>query len=353
MEKRYQVFVSSTFLDLVDERRAVMQALLELNCIPAGMELFPASSDDQWTLIQRVIDDCDYYVVILGGRYGSVDAAGIGYTEKEYDYALETKKPVMAFLHKDPGTLPAKNTDRDAALGKKLDAFREKAQRRMCRYWSNADELGGVVSRSFVQLIRTHPAEGWVKARHVKTADELEKINVMHERIRVLERENEALRSSIAESAPTLARGDERVQLWIVMRDQDIGSEELYDDPYFVQPFAVETSWNEIWNGIAPMCIDCSLELSIREALSDVLEPDWDGYGILDDQSTQKIKVQFFALGLLDVERVSGDLFWKLTEAGRRAVGGSIALGRTDDSSEVSDGRPAPRSPAPATPGSP
>lgn len=64
MEKRYQVFVSSTFTDLTDERRAVMQALLELNCIPAGMELFPASTDDQWTLIQRVIDDCDYHLVL-------------------------------------------------------------------------------------------------------------------------------------------------------------------------------------------------------------------------------------------------------------------------------------------------
>ncbi len=88
MEKRYQVFVSSTFTDLMDERRAVMQALLELDCIPAGMELFPASDDDSWTLIQRVIDDCDYYLVIVGGRYGSLDAYGIGYTEKEYDYAL-------------------------------------------------------------------------------------------------------------------------------------------------------------------------------------------------------------------------------------------------------------------------
>lgn len=58
MEKRYQVFVSSTFHDLVDERRAVMQALLELDCIPAGMELFPASTDTQWTLIERVIDNC-------------------------------------------------------------------------------------------------------------------------------------------------------------------------------------------------------------------------------------------------------------------------------------------------------
>jgi hypothetical protein len=102
MEKRYQVFVSSTFTDLTDERRAVMQALLELNCIPPGMELFPASTDDQWTLIQRVVDDCDYYLVIVGGRYGSMGAQGISYTEKEYDYAVQQGTPVMGFVHRQP-----------------------------------------------------------------------------------------------------------------------------------------------------------------------------------------------------------------------------------------------------------
>ena len=63
------------------------------------MELFPASDDDKWTLIKRVIDDCDYYVVVIGGRYGSIDPErGVSYTEMEFDYAVETKKPVMAFL---------------------------------------------------------------------------------------------------------------------------------------------------------------------------------------------------------------------------------------------------------------
>ena len=42
MEKRYQVFVSSTYTDLQEERLKVMQTLMRLDCIPAGMELFPA-----------------------------------------------------------------------------------------------------------------------------------------------------------------------------------------------------------------------------------------------------------------------------------------------------------------------
>jgi hypothetical protein len=34
------------------------------------MELFPAADEDQWSLIIGVIDECDYYLLILGGRYG-------------------------------------------------------------------------------------------------------------------------------------------------------------------------------------------------------------------------------------------------------------------------------------------
>ena len=62
---------------------------MELDCIPAGMELFPATDEDQFEFIKRIIDDCDYYLLIIGGRYGSVTADGISYTELEYEYALK------------------------------------------------------------------------------------------------------------------------------------------------------------------------------------------------------------------------------------------------------------------------
>src|SRR4026207_2413755 len=111
MDKRYQVFVSSTYADLQEERQEVMQALLELDCIPAGMELFPAANEDQWSLIKKVIDDCDYYVVIVAGRYVSLGPNGHSYTEMEYRYATECGKPVIGFIHRDPGTLPANRTE--------------------------------------------------------------------------------------------------------------------------------------------------------------------------------------------------------------------------------------------------
>src|SRR5690349_14525975 len=109
MDKRYQVFVSSTYTDLHEARSEVMQALLELDCMPAGMELFPAANDAQWNWIKRVIDESDYYVVIIAGRYGTVNpTTGLSYTEMEYRYAVDSGKPVIAFPHEDPSRLPAK-----------------------------------------------------------------------------------------------------------------------------------------------------------------------------------------------------------------------------------------------------
>ncbi len=60
---RYQVFVSSTYEDLREERQQATQAILEAGSFPSGMELFPASDDTQWDLIKSVIEEADYYVV--------------------------------------------------------------------------------------------------------------------------------------------------------------------------------------------------------------------------------------------------------------------------------------------------
>ena len=123
MDKRYQVFISSTFRDLRDERQAVLKAILETDHMPAGMELFPASDDAAWQLIRDVIDASDYYVLIVGGRYGSLDDTGIGYTEKEYDYAIASGKPVIPLLHKNPNNLPRDKTETRAESWEKLKNF--------------------------------------------------------------------------------------------------------------------------------------------------------------------------------------------------------------------------------------
>jgi len=62
-DKKYQVFVSSTYSDLIEERRKSLDILLMADCIPAGMEAFVATDNEQFEVIKRVIDLCDYYVL--------------------------------------------------------------------------------------------------------------------------------------------------------------------------------------------------------------------------------------------------------------------------------------------------
>lgn len=180
MDKRYQIFVSSTYSDLKDERRKVIQTLMEQDCIPAGMELFPAADLDQFEFIKRIIDDCDYYVLIIGARYGSMDANGVSYTEKEYDYAVSKDIPIMAFLHKDIASVPIGKADTEESLRKKLDTFRKKVETgRLVKYWSNADELDALVAKSLPKTIKMFPRTGWVRANLQTSAEALHEINLL------------------------------------------------------------------------------------------------------------------------------------------------------------------------------
>ena len=100
-DRRFQVFVSSTFDDLQEERRRVLEAVLEMRAFPAGMELFPSANDEQWAFIQREIESSDYYIVVTAGKYCSLAGDGRSFTEKEYDYAIGLGKYVMGFLRRD------------------------------------------------------------------------------------------------------------------------------------------------------------------------------------------------------------------------------------------------------------
>ena len=194
MDKRYQVFVSSTYADLQEERQKVIQTLMEMDCIPAGMELFPAADDEQWEFIKRVIDDCDYYILIIGGRYGTLTDEGISYTEKEYDYAISIGLKVLAFVHEQPDKIAVGKSDVDPALRNKLDQFRsEVATNRLVKFWRSAGELPGLVALSLQKTIKIYPATGWVRASNVASDELLVDLND-------LRKENARLKVTMAES---------------------------------------------------------------------------------------------------------------------------------------------------------
>lgn len=173
MDKRYQIFVSSTYDDLIDERKEVTRAILMCDCFPAGMELFPASSRSQWDIIKRVIDDSDYYLLIIAGRYGSIgtDENGqkVSYTEMEFDYAVSINKPIIALLHRHPEELL---TFKQESQKRRLEKFRQKAQNgRLVQFWKNKDQLSSAVLHCLPRMIKENPAFGWAKTSAVNSTN--------------------------------------------------------------------------------------------------------------------------------------------------------------------------------------
>lgn len=254
MERRYQIFVSSTFRDLQEERQQVIQALLELDCLPAGMELFPASDEEKWQLIRRVIDDCDYYVVIIGGRYGSVDETGLSYTEREYDHAIAAKIPVLAFLHAQPDAIPAGKTELDPTARARLDAFREKAQHRMCRYYKTPEELGGLVSRGLVQAMKLTPSEGWVHARYASSPEE---VNSLRARIDELNAQLQQARTEPPPGVELLAHGSEKLEIRFIYDTHSLRNKH----------YTIALSWDQIFACVGPTMFDEAPEEDLRSHL--------------------------------------------------------------------------------------
>ncbi len=323
MEIKHQVFVSSTYRDLIDERKEVIHALLELDCIPSGMELFPATDEDAWSLITEVIDGCDYYVLILAGKYGSSNSDGVGYTEMEFDYAVSQEKPVICFMHENIGELPASKVE-TSELGKsRLEAFRNKAQEKHCKFWSTAHDLGGKVSRSLVQLKKKHPSHGWVPGKYAadqKMLAEMEKL-----RARIAELEYEALLSK--DTPPPnfheLKGGNDSYDINFTLKiDDDGNTEEFY----------LEVTWDKLFSycgaALSGECTSNEMKEKMKLAYWHSIPAEIREYNnferfplyyVCEDQ----ICVQFQALGLMEPgikKRAVSDTntYWKLTPFGEK-----------------------------------
>lgn len=163
-DPRFQVFLSSTYLDLQEERRGVTEQLLQLRAIPAGMELFTASGQPPWRLIERALEDSDYMVLILAGRYGSsTDDDPRSYTEREYDYAVSNGIPVLPFLHHNLDALPHGSVDIGPAAQRR-DAFWAKVRgRHTADFWNDSHDLSRKVMAAVTAAFIDQPRPGWVR----------------------------------------------------------------------------------------------------------------------------------------------------------------------------------------------
>lgn len=168
MKKKYQIFISSTYEDLKEERKKVQDTILSMYQFPIGMEMFSAADEEQWKIIRETIDSSDYFVLIIGHRYGSVieegEYAGISYTEKEFRYALNKKIPVLAFLIDNSAAITPEKMERDSNKKEKLEQFiKEVKKGRNVQWWISKEDLANKVSVALFKEIDKGERAGWVR----------------------------------------------------------------------------------------------------------------------------------------------------------------------------------------------
>lgn len=203
MDRKYQVFISSTYEDLKEHRNQVIKAVLEMGHIPVGMEMFSAGDEQQWEIIKRQIDQIDYYVVIIACRYGSM-IGEISYTEREYDYAIGAGIPVLGFILQDDAGWPTDHKENNKDIIKRLEAFKAKVSSKMCSLWKNEDDLYGKCCIALMKAFQSYPREGWVKGSAAETSDMLLEITRLSKenrelRLELASRKNEIISEGRAE----------------------------------------------------------------------------------------------------------------------------------------------------------
>jgi hypothetical protein len=321
MERKHQVFVSSTYKDLIEERQHVIHALLELDCIPAGMELFPAANEDAWTLIKEVIESSDYYLLIIAGKYGSQNHQGVSYTEMEFDYAVSISKPIVCFIYQDIDQLTGNKIEKTEDLQNKLKSFRAKAEQKHCKYWKTSEDLGGKVSRSLIQLKKKHPSDGWIPGKYAADEKLFRTIEELRTKVQELELENR-LGVNPPDDLSDYARGSE-------IFSQPV---KYYDEFKVKKEVLLEASWDKLFSYAGSAMVGECTETEFKEKIKlayyhsvpkklqkQINYDDVIIYLVVFDQ----IKVQFQALGLVthgSKKRTVSDkeIYWKLTAYGER-----------------------------------
>lgn len=161
-KKRYQVFISSTYQDLKEYRKSVSDEIIFRGHVAAGMEDFTACGEDLETYIKKVIDESDYYILIIGQRWGTAlpNDDSTSYTMMEYEYAKSKGMRIIPMIYNGDKELEGN----DLEINKpKLDKFITEISKTVPQYFKTENELIRKVTKAVDNEIKNHPQKGWIR----------------------------------------------------------------------------------------------------------------------------------------------------------------------------------------------
>jgi hypothetical protein len=163
-----KVFLSSTFLDLIEERAAVLEALHKRQSSTLAMEYFPASPNTPLETALGNLRKSDVMILVIGFKAGTLldDGSGLTYTSAEYDELLRLEKEPLVFVKQKPRGkqhLPSwRNEEKDPDKKAALDRFKQRAgEKSTPAYFTTPDGLALAV----IQALNDWEARGRPGAR--------------------------------------------------------------------------------------------------------------------------------------------------------------------------------------------
>lgn len=235
MEKKYQIFISSTFEDLKEERKKVQDTILSMYHFPIGMEMFSAADEEQWEIIKETIDSSDYYILIIANRYGTIIEEGIdkgiSYTEKEYRYAKSRNIPILVFvIDKSVSRLESQRETTVKTRRKLKEFIKEVGTGRMIQWWTSTEDLAVKVMNSLNKQILKGKRPGWIRATDYISNNELGKLE---KEVQDLQKINEHLKYKSYELPPMfLETIDLRNMKCYISQSNKIKDTIILDDEY-------------------------------------------------------------------------------------------------------------------------
>lgn len=320
--KKYQVFISSTYADLTEERKKILDVLFMADCIPAGMEAFVAADTEQFEVIKQVIDLCDYYVLIIGKRYGSIHpGTGKSYTEMEYDYAIEQGIPVLVFAIDENIELASDKVETDKSKIEKLKMFRTKAMtNRLASIWATPEDLTGKLAISIMKARTEIKRPGWQRAVDFDEAS-------LRREIMELKNENKKLADDLKAAREEISFLTEETD--IAFEDCEVKIEYHYQSQSGLRAGSLNVSLQDLFITIATEMMEVSIAEPLVEKAIKVKFLYGKRESRLDDkQFVKKMLNQYRALNLVYSywNNDNRELYWGLTNKGRKVRDDTILI---------------------------
>ena len=263
IDKRHHAFISTTEADMHAERVVLSQTLVSQGFFSWGLEQRAPLTT---AFARRQIDDCDYFILMLGSRYGELSASGVSYMHLEYIYAVTKQKPILVLMYEAPETRAPEYQDQNSEGKLKFLDFRRQLQRErdMVMTFRDLRDLEVAIRHTMPQFLTRYPTQGWVRPNQQQVQHLLDENEQLRQKLTELEqKQSSATPPQRTVDLPQVQGHEEIAFDYKVHAYQDGNFRELRPQR--------QMSWNDLLMVIGPGFSPAMPEDSFAKILNDYL----------------------------------------------------------------------------------